>query len=255
MAGINVKGRAVVRIAMWSGPRNISTAMMRAWENRPDTFVVDEPFYAYYLKATGIDHPGAREIIEQGETSRQRVVDTLLGESPAGERIFFQKHMTLHLLDEVDRSWLGKVVNCFLIRAPRDVITSYLRRRPDVELADLGFTQQTELYRWVCENTGQDPPILDARDVQNHPRDLLSQLCARVGASFDERMLSWPAGRRPSDGIWAPYWYSAVERSTGFSPYELKTDEVPPALDGVYRRCAEAYAELSERRLRPQGEW
>ncbi len=240
-----------VRIAMWSGPRSISTAMMRAWENRPDTTVVDEPFYSYYLKATGVRHPGAAEIVEHGETRWQRVVESLLGVPSAGERIVFHKHMTLHLLDDIDRSWLDRVVNCFLIRDPGDVIASYVRKRPDVELADLGFTQQTELYHWVCENTGQDPPILDARDVQNHPGDLLSQLCARVGVSYDERMLSWPAGRRSSDGIWARHWYAAVEQSTGFSPSVGKTDEVPAAFEEIHRRCAEAYDELYTCRLRP----
>jgi hypothetical protein len=241
----------VARVAMWSGPRNISTAMMRSWENRHDAVVVDEPFYAYYLERTGIDHPGAQEIIEQGETRWPAVVASLLAPLPTGSSVFFQKQMTLHLLDEVDRGWLGEVTNCFLIREPADVITSYVQKRPHVELDDLGFVQQTELYRWVRSNTGQDPPVLDSRDVQNHPAAVLAALCERIGVAFDEAMLSWPPGRRPSDGIWAPHWYGAVERSTGFAPWRAKSDVVPPRLEAVHQQCREAYQELWELRLRP----
>lgn len=244
-------GQEAVRVAMWSGPRNISTAMLRSWGSRSDTVVVDEPLYAYYLHETGIDHPASAEVVAAGEVSWRAVVRSLLAPLPEGKQVFFQKHMTLHLLPEVERDWLLELRNCFLIRHPRDVITSYLLKRDDVVLDDLGFVQQTELYRWVRERLGEDPAVLDARDVQNHPRRSLMALCARVGVEFDEAMLSWAPGPRSTDGVWAPHWYGKVEKSTGFVPYRRKTDEVPAHLDDVYRVCLDAYEDLYAVRLRP----
>ena len=236
---------------MWSGPRNISTAMMRSWENRGDTIVVDEPLYAYYLQTTGIDHPSAREIIAAGETDWRTVVRSLCGPLAETGSVFFQKQMTLHLLPEVDRSFLASMKNCFLIRDPRDVIASYHARRPNPELADLGFLQQAELYRWVRDNTDQEPPVLDARDVANHPREVLTQLCERLDLGFDESMLRWPAGRRDSDGIWARHWYGAVEQSTGWSPYRASSEPLPARLESMYEKGLEVYIELFERRIQP----
>ena len=240
-----------MRVAMWSGPRNISTAMMRAWGNRADTVVVDEPLYAYYLQAKGLDHPAAAQIVEAGETRWQKVVSSLFAPLPSGKEVLFQKQMTLHLLSEVDREWLLEMHNCFLIRHPRDVITSYVAKRPDTGLEDLGFVQQTELHRWLHERTRSQPPVLDARDVQNHPRSVLSQLCERLGLAFDEAMLRWEPGRRKTDGLWAPHWYASVERSTGFEPYRPKSGAVPAALADVYRTCLEAYEELYALRITP----
>ena len=240
-----------VRLAMWSGPRSVSTAMMRAFENRPDTVVVDEPFYAFYLERTAIDHPAASEVIAEGPTDWREVVESLRQPLPEGKSILFQKQMALHLLPEIDRSWLAEVTSCFLVREPRDVITSYIAKRPQIDLADLGFVQQGELYRWVRRNTAQDPPVLDARDLQDHPCEVLEKLCERIGVAFDERMLSWPPGPRTTDGIWAPHWYSAVEKSTGFSAYQPKQEEVPEHLHGIYEVCLNEYQELYERRIRP----
>jgi len=236
---------------MWSGPRNISTAMMRSWENRRDTAVVDEPFYAFYLQRTGIDHPGAAEIVRQGETDWRRVVDSLLAPLPRGRSIQFQKQMTLHLLPEVDRGWLDAVLNCFLIRDPRDVILSYVRKRPDPTLADLGFLQQRELYRWVRQHTSQDPPVIDSRDVQDRPRELLVALCERLGLPFDEGMLSWPKGRRATDGLWARFWYDAVERSTGFEASRASEEPLPTRYASLASACRPAYEELADVRIRP----
>src|SRR5205807_396688 len=158
-----------VRIAMWSGPRNISTAMMRSWGNRPDTFVIDEPFYAYYLEQTGAAHPGAKEVIENGETDWRKIVAQLTGPVPNDARIFYQKQMTHHLLPEIDRSWLGQVQNCFLIRHPREVITSYIDENNDPTVEDVGFIQQAEIFELVRSRTGSPPPVLDARDIQENP--------------------------------------------------------------------------------------
>lgn len=151
---------APIRIAMWSGPRNISTAMVRAWGNRPDTFVIDEPFYAFYLKATGKKHPAADKVIATGETNWRKVVAELTSPLPNGKRIFFQKQMTHHLLPEVEREWLGAVMNCFLIRDPREVIASYVQKQRDPALQDLGFVQQAEIFDWVCARTDA-PPACD----------------------------------------------------------------------------------------------
>jgi hypothetical protein len=239
-----------IRIAMWSGPRNISTAMMRAWGNRPDAFVIDEPFYAYYLKATGKKHAGADEVIATGETDWRKVVTQLTSPLPNGKRIFFQKQMTHHLLPEVDREWLGSVANCFLIRDPREVIASYIKKQGDPALQDLGFVQQAEIFDWVCARTGAPPPVIDARDVLENPKKTLGLLCDAVDVEFSESMLSWPPGLRDTDGIWAKYWYGEVARSTSFEPYRPRYDEVPKHLFEIHKRCRECYERLYEQRLR-----
>jgi hypothetical protein len=242
--------RVPIRIAMWSGPRNISTAMMRAWENRRDTVVVDEPFYAYYLKATGKQHPGADEVIATGETDWRKVVARLTGAIPKGKRIFFQKQMTHHLLPEVDREWLGAVTNCFIIRDPREVIASYRKKREDPTLEELGFVQEAEIFDFVRARTNATPPILDAKDVLENPERMLRLLCKAVGVDFTESMLSWPPGLRETDGIWAKHWYDEVARSTSFRPYRSTDHEVPERLREVYDRCRECYEQLYWYRLR-----
>ncbi len=238
-----------IPIAMWSGPRTISTAMMRAWGNRPDTFVIDEPFYAYYLKATGKKHPGADEVIATGEIDWRKVVTQLTGPLPNGKRIFFQKQMAHHLLPEVDRDWLGGVTNCFLIRDPREVIASYVKKRDDPALEDLGFMQQLEIFDFVRERTNAIPPIVDAKDVLENPERILRLLCDAVGVDFNESMLSWPPGLRETDGIWAKYWYGEVARSTSFEPYRPRREEVPKHLFEIHERCRECYANLYRHRL------
>ena len=239
-----------IPIAMWSGPRTISTAMMRAWGNRPDTFVIDEPFYAYYLKATGKKHPGADEVIATGEIDWRKVVTQLTGSLPNGKRIFFQKQMAHHLLPEVDRDWLGGVTNCFLIRDPREVIASYVKKRDDPALEDLGFMQQLEIFDFVRERTNAIPPIVDAKDVLENPRRILHLLCDAIGVEFSESMLSWPPGLRDTDGIWAKYWYGEVAQSTSFEPYRATDHQVPQRLREAYERCRECYQRLYEHRLR-----
>src|SRR5215471_20512894 len=245
MSGI----RAPIRIAMWSGPRNISTQMMRAWGNRRDTAVIDEPFYAFYLKTSGEKHPGADEIIAAGETDWRRVVAQLSGPIPNGKRIFFQKQMTHHLLPEVDRQWLGGVTNCFLIRDPREVLASYLRKREELALKDLGFVQQAAMFDLVRGRINSIPPILDAKDVLENPERTLRLLCDAVDVEFSERMLSWLPGLRETDGIWAKHWYGEVARSTSFQGYHPKRAEIPKRLREVHDRCRECYERLYEYRL------
>jgi hypothetical protein len=239
-----------LRVAMWSGPRNISTAMMRAWESRGDTAVWDEPLYAYYLKRTGLDHPGAGEVIACGESDWRRVVNAVTGPVPEDKPIFFQKHMTHHLLDEVDRSWLANLRNCFLIRDPREVIASYARTRPDLVVSDVGIVQQSEIFDYVARAGGDAPLVVDARDVLENPRGLLAALCTALGVEFSERMLAWSPGPRASDGVWAKYWYDTVLASTGFAPYVPKGHRLAKDLEPFAEECAPHYLKLHERRLR-----
>jgi Sulfotransferase domain len=243
-----------IRIAMWSGPRNISTAMMRSWGNRSDTVVVDEPFYAFYLKETGTKHPGAEEVIKQGETDWRKVVEQCRrNASPeSSERagtIFYQKQMTHHLLPEISRDWLRDVTNCFLIRDPAKVIASYIKKNPEPELNDLGFVQQAEIFDFVRSHTGSTPPVIDADDVLRDPERVLRLLCDKIGIEFSDAMLSWPPGPRRTDGIWAKYWYAEVERSTGFQPYRKREIEVPDHLREIEQRCRQCYEQLYRHRL------
>lgn len=235
---------------MWSGPRNISTAMMRAWGNRADTVVVDEPLYAYYLEATGADHPGAAEVIAQGETDWRKVVAHLSDDAVGGRPIFYQKQMTHHLLPEVDRGWLLRLTNCFLIRDPAEVIASYLKKNHQPTAADLGFPQQREIFDFVRAEMGSIPPVIDARDVLQNPERTLRRLCQAVGVEFSAAMLSWPPGLRETDGVWAKYWYQEVENSTGFRTYEKRECEIPERLRGVHDECRAIYESLREHRLK-----
>lgn len=242
---------APVRIAMWSGPRNLSTAMMRAWENRGDTAVWDEPFYACYLAATGADHPGADEVIAAGETDWRRVVRRLTGAVPDGQPLFFQKHMTHHLLPDMGRAWTGEVVNCFLIRDPREVIASYAQVRETVTADDVGMLQQAGIFDFVAGGRGHPPLVVDARDLLENPAGMLRALCERIGIEFSGRMLSWPSGPRASDGVWARHWYGSVYRSTGFEPYVSKAHRLPTRLEPLAAACEPHYRRLWHERLLP----
>ena len=239
-----------VRLAMWSGPRNISTALMRSWGNRPDTFVCDEPFYAHYLQTTGREHPGAAEVIAKGETDWRRVVEQLTADVPGGKRIFYQKQMTHHLLPHIDREWLGAVTNCFVIRDPAEVIVSYLKKNSDPALEDLGFVQQAEIFDWVRGQTGEIPPVIDAHDVLGNPEKILRLLCDAVGVGFMQEMLSWPPGLRETDGIWAKHWYGEVATSTRFrKPAPAAAPRIPGHLREIYDRSRQCYARLHKQRL------
>jgi hypothetical protein len=239
-------------IAMWSGPRNISTAMMRSWGNRDDTFVVDEPLYAHYLLATGRPHPGAQEVIAHYDTDWRKVVALLTGPVPEGKSIFFQKHMTHHLLPDMDRGWLLQLTNCFLTRHPREVLASYLEVEgaPEPRLEDLGLEQQVDIFELVRRQTGTLPAVVDAADVVADPRRILGLLCETLRLPFTDRMLSWPAGPRETDGIWAKHWYASVEKSTSFEARPHKPRPIPSRLMPLYEQCEDFYHQLHEHRLR-----
>jgi hypothetical protein len=241
---------APVRIAMWSGPRNISTAMMRSWGNRPDTAVVDEPLYAYYLERTGKKHPRAAEIIAQGETDWRKVAAQLTEERVPGDKaIFFQKQMTHHLLPEIDGAWITNLTNCFLIRDPREVILSYIKKSSGPGLDDLGFTQQCEIFELVRKRSRSVPAVVDAKEVLENPERTLRLLCDAIGVPFDKSMLSWPPGLRGTDGIWAKHWYDAVAKSTSFEAYKPREGNIPDSLREVYEQCLQCYEQLHEHRL------
>lgn len=234
---------------MWSGPRNLSTAMMRAWENRDDTAVWDEPLYAHYLAATGADHPGADQVIAAGETDWRLLVERLTGAIPQDRPVFFQKHMTHHLLPEIDRAWMDEVEHCFLIRDPREVIASYARVRDEVTADDVGAAQQAEIFDFVTARRDQTPLVLDAQDLLKNPRGILSALCQGLGIEFTARMLTWPPGPRGSDGVWAKHWYESLYRSTGFQPYVFKAQRLSAHLESLVRECEPYYRHLWRRRL------
>jgi hypothetical protein len=237
-----------VRIAMWSGPRNISTAMMRAFENRSDTAVVDEPFYAAYLKISGMDHPLREETLGAHESDWRMVVEMLTGQVPGGRAIFYQKHMTHHMLPKIGRGWMAGCRNVFLIRAPEAVLASYSAKRSEFLSEDIGFASQREMFDAETDRLGAPPPVIDAEDVLRDPRGTLGALCAALGIPFSERMLRWPPGRRATDGAWAPAWYDAVERSTGFAeprPCPPLTGELMKLADQV----REHYNHLAQHRI------
>ncbi len=240
-----------IRIAMWSGPRNISTAMMRSFENRDDTDVSDEPFYAAYLAESGIDHPMRKESLAAQPQDWRVVAEALTGLAPDGAPIWYQKHMTHHMLPGFGLDWTASCRNAFLIRDPARVLASYVRKRPDVELADLGFERQWALFEREADRLGHAPPVIESADVLADPRGTLTALCNALGIGFSDKMLAWPAGKRASDGAWAPVWYGAVEASTGFAPPESGP---APELAGPLQALAEAgrpyYERLRAHRLK-----
>lgn len=225
-----------VRIAMWSGPRNISTALMRAWENRGDCAVVDEPFYAAFLAATGLEHPLREAVLASQPTDWRAVVIGLDAPAPEGPPFVYEKQMAHHMLPGFGRAWIAGRRNAFLIREPAAVLASYVARRGEVTLADIGVEQQHALFDAEADRLGRIPPVVEGDAVLADPAGALAALCEALNVPFRAEMLRWPAGRRASDGVWAPAWYDAVERSTGF---ERPAPRPPPTLTDDLRRIAD----------------
>jgi hypothetical protein len=241
---------APVRVAMWSGPRNISTALMRSFGARADTAVVDEPFYAAYLAGSGAIHPMRAEVLASQPNDWREVVRAMLGPVPGDKPIFYQKHMTHHMLDGFGREWLGSVRNAFLIREPSAVLASYVLKRSEVHLVDIGIVQQRRLFDHVADQLGAAPPVIEGADVLANPAGVLERLCAALGIPYSSAMLSWPAGRRDTDGVWAPAWYESVERSTGFAPSATRSAvALPDALRRIADQAQPHYEILAEHRL------
>lgn len=238
------------RIAMWSGPRNLSTALMRSFGSRADTVVVDEPFYAHYLLATGLDHPGREEVIASQPNDWREVATALHAPLPAGIHVHYQKHMAHHLLPGMGRDWLAGLTHVFLIRNPGDMLRSLDRKLRSIRIEDTGLPQQVEVFERMCSNDGEAPPVVDADDLLENPRGVLEALCARIGLSFDPAMLAWPAGLRDTDGVWARYWYESVAASTSFVRWARQREPLPSALAGLERQACELHAVLHPHRVR-----
>lgn len=234
------------RIAMWSGPRTVSTALMRSWENRPDTVVADEPLYAFYLDRTGLVHPGRDEVIASQPTDWRVVLAGLADPLPSAAVISYAKHMTHHLLPEVDRAAFAPFRHAHLIRDPRELLASYARVRAEPTLDDLGLRQQAEIF----ETFGG--PVVDSRELLADPAGVLAALCRALGVPFDDRMLAWPPGPRDSDGVWAPYWYDSVRSSTGFAPYRPPAAPLPPRLEPLAEQCRPYFDRLHRYRITGQ---
>lgn len=238
-----------MKIAMWSGPRNLSTALMYAFAARGDCAVWDEPFYAAYLQMTGLVHPMRAEILAEGEADPTRVIARCLGPVPAGQTHFYQKHMAQHMIDGVDRGWISGLTNVFLIRHPARVIASYGAKREHPVLDDIGFRQQAELFDLLVE-AGQSPVVIDSLDIRANPEPALRALCAAIGLDFTPAMLSWPKGGHPDDGIWAAHWYGAVHQSTGFAAAEGPLPELDQDYLSLERAAMPYYLHLRDHALR-----
>ena len=238
-----------LRIAMWSGPRNLSTAMMRSFGSRSDTFVSDEPFYACFLKTSGADHPMRDEVIVGMDCDWQSVMTALRGDPPDGSPIWYQKHMWHHMAGPIGYDDFDGFTHAFLIREPERMIASYLRKRDSAAFEEFGMDRQAEFFEREADRLGKPPPVIDANDVLNDPKNILAKLCLALGIAWDPAMLSWQPGRRETDGPWAPHWYGVVEKSTSFGPPERDPVELPADAQRLADRCRPYYERLAAFRI------
>jgi len=241
----------LLRVNLWSGPRNVSTALMYSFAQRADTRVVDEPLYAHYLRVSGAPHPGRDDVLRSLDPDGERVVRAVIlgerdrlahGGSGRGGAVLFFKQMAHHLV-ELDRAFLSRCANVILIRDPRDMVPSLIVNLPEATLRDTGYAVLDELYDEL-RRIGQDPPVLDARELLLDPRSVLGELCERLGIPFDESMLHWEAGPRREDGVWAPHWYANVHHSTGFEPYRPARSALPEGARSLLAECLAHYERL-----------
>ncbi len=231
------------RICIWSGPRNISTALMYSFAQRSDTTVVDEPLYAHYLTSTNAHeyHPGAEEVIADQENDGQKVIEEVIFGDYDTPVVFF-KHMTHHLVD-LDWSFMKDTINVILTRDPNDMLRSIVHQIPNPTMRDVGYAAHLELMEYLT-GIGQQPMVIDSKEVLMNPRQKLTEICENIGIPFEENMLHWEAGTRPEDGIWAKHWYHNVHKSTSFQPYKAKTGPFPEGLRGLLVECEEFYFSL-----------
>ena len=225
---------------MWSGPRNLSTALMRSFENRDDTKVWDEPFYAYYLKETKKNHPLANEIINKYETNLEKIIDLVTAEK---DFIYFQKHMSHHIIKKIPINWITKGINCFLIRHPKEVLLSYIQKNDLIDSNDLGYPAQLRLFNYI-KTSNKKILVIDAKDLSEKPEIILKKICKKINIPFTEKMLNWPKGRRDSDGIWEKIWYKNVKSSTSFNKILNKEYEIPKKYNHIYNECLRIYDQL-----------
>jgi len=235
-------------IAMWSGPRNLSTAMMRSFGARPDCSVLDEPFFAPYLAVTGKPHPGRAETLARHETDPNKVA-SLCQEAVKDKAYSFQKHMPHHMLPGFAMEWAEEAKHFFLIRDPKRVIASYAKGREKFDLADLGFSAQRQFFDRLAQQTGQTPVVIDSLDILRSPKDALLALCDALHIPLKKEMLQWDPGGRPEDGAWAPYWYKSVQNSTTFSAPNLSPVELSAECSGFLAKCQKDFKYLSDYKI------
>jgi hypothetical protein len=238
-----------LRIAMWSGPRNLSTALMRSFGSRSDTFVSDEPFYGCFLRDSGAGHPLREEIIAAMDCDWTGVMASLRGPPPQAKPVWYQKHMWHHMAGPVGYDDFAGFTHAFLIREPQRMIASYLRQREAAAFEDFGLERQAEFFQREADRLGHAPPVIDAHDVLTNPQSVLTKLCSAIGIPWNPAMLSWPPGRRNTDGPWAPHWYRAVEASSGFGPPETEPVGLPDDAQRLADRCRPYYDRLAVHRL------
>ncbi len=229
---------------MWSGPRNLSTAMMYSFGARPDCAVWDEPFYAAYLLASGADHPMREEVIKAHETRVSAIVEACKGAIPQGKSVYYMKHMPHHMAEGFPLDWARSCVNVHLIRHPARVIASYLAKRDTVTMHDIGFEDQMRIFNEL------EGIVIDSADIREKPAEMLQVLCEAIGISYMPHMLSWPKGGRAEDGVWSAHWYGALHNSTGFSGPESALPDVPRHLSSLYQEALALYEQLSAKKLR-----
>ena len=227
---------------MWSGPRNISTALMRSFENRTDTKVYDEPFYAYYLKHTNLNHPMKEKIINTYPFDEKEIIN-LITKNDNNYKIFYQKHMTHHILDKTNLEWINEGLNCFLIRDPAKVIVSYIKKNTLRSIKDIGFKKLYQIFKLL---NSKKPIVINSDYLLENPEKYLKILCKKLNLNFDEKMLNWPKGFRDTDGIWSKVWYQDVISTTTFNPNSKKDYNVPKDFENIYKECLEIYEEINE---------
>ena len=232
---------------MWSGPRNLSTALMRSFENRNDTKVWDEPLYAYYLKETKKDHPLNEKIIQTYETNIKKLINSISSINNDKE-IFYQKHMTHHILKNTPLDWINGGINCFLIRNPKDVLLSYIEKNNLENSDDIGFPMQLKLFNLV-KRFGSNAIVINATDLSTKPKKVLRMLCKNINIAFSEKMLFWPKGKRETDGLWGKIWYKNVQESSNFNELKENNLNIPKKYKKIYEECLEIYNELNSYNL------
>ena len=237
-----------LNIAMWSGPRNLSTALMRSFGNRSDVIsVLDEPLYAAYLSVTGKNHPMRNEIIASQSSDPDIVAKNCT--KPIGKGICYQKHMVHHLHHTFDDQWIFKLHNCFLIRNPEDVISSFLNKWPDAEFEDFGFDHQFNIFNLVSNWAEEIPLVIDATDLRNNPKAVLKKVCLKLLIPWDDAMLEWKAGLKKYDGVWATHWYPSVESSTGFVQHDKSKSLIHDKSKSMVERAMPSYHALHKHRI------
>ena len=232
-----------MKIACWSGPRNISTALMRSWSSRSDSFVSDEPLYAYYLKAKQLKHPMYKEIIDHYPNQYEDVITSLNSEIPNGKQHWYQKHMAHHLIDLSNIDWIKNFENCILIRHPKDVINSYVKKNTLNHIDELGYPQQYKIMEYL-DSIGKKFIVIDSNILLDRPETILSQWCKSIDLEFDSSMLKWEMGNHAQDGIWWKHWYDNVITTTHFQKFSGNQHELDQKYQLIYDEALDYYNKL-----------